>query len=131
VDRPRRLARRSEEKTAELHGGRLTPGSGSRKHTKNDVANAEWSIENKTTSQKGYRLTHDDLIKAERGARQDGKRMAFLVEFVGGIRAAFPRPGRYIVTSEDDFLEREQLIEQLRTELAGLFERYQDNCGCI
>jgi hypothetical protein len=117
VDRPQRLARKSEERAAERHGGRVTPMSGSGRVTKNDVTNGTWSYEVKSTSQKGYRLTHADLLKAERGAQQDGKRMAFLIEFVGGVRAAFPRPGRYIVTSEDDFIEREQELAEVREQL--------------
>jgi hypothetical protein len=114
VDRPQRLARKSEEKTAELHGAKLTPGSGSRNHTKNDAANEKWSYEVKSTSAKGYRLEHETLVTADHNAALDGHTMALIVDFIrsrGSVPSYVPR--RFVVMTEDDFLEREQDLARL------------------
>ncbi len=102
MDKPQRLARNQEKVTARLHDGRVTPGSGAGT-VKNDVRNGEWSFEVKTTTQKGYRLTEEALLTAERNALIDGRRMAFVI--------AFEHPGkpprRFIVMDENDFIEKE------------------------
>jgi hypothetical protein len=127
MERAQRLARKAEETTAKLHGAKLTPGSGSRAHTKNDAANNTWSYEVKSTSNKGYRLTHADLLKAEAGARVDGHRMAFIIDFLGGMER-FRRTSRFVVTSEDDFIEREQELEFLRKDNAELLSKIMTDC---
>ena len=111
MDKPQRLARRAEQDTARLHGGRVTPGSGNVSGTKNDVRNPEWSFEVKSTSQKGYRLEAETLIQAEKNAQRDGRRMALVVAFVGRLST---RHRRYVVLNEDDFIEREQELAELR-----------------
>lgn len=121
MDRPQRLARKQEDETAKRHGGRVTSASGSGEVVKNDVRNATWSFEVKSTSGLGYRLNQEYLYYAERNALTDGRRMAFVVAF---LNPTTRKAKRYVVTTEDDFLEREQ-------ELADLWERYGDNCGCI
>lgn len=116
MDRPQRLARKAEEKTAELHGGRITPGSGSGRATKNDVRNEKWSFEVKSTSHKTYPLTREVLKKAEDNAMVDGRHMALVVEFVNppGMYHARLHAGRYVTMTEDDFLEREQELASIR-----------------
>ena len=99
MDRPQRLARKQERETARLHGGRVTPASGSG-YVKNDVTSQEWSFEVKSTEQKGYRITREALERAGRNAREDGKRMAFVISFITGLTSQ-----RYVVISEDDYSE--------------------------
>ena len=119
MDRPQRLGRNAERMTAERHRARTTPQSGSGT-VKNDSRNGEWSIEDKSTSGMTYSLNREVLATAERHAIADGRRMALVVTY-------FPRraqPGqakRYVVTSEEDFLEREQELERLR-EAAWAYE---------
>lgn len=111
MDKPQRLARKEEVRTARLHGGRATPASGSGDTVKNDVRTREWSFEVKSTSQLGYHLNRDALKIAEKNALSDGRRMAFIVAF---LRNPGQKNGaRYVVMSEDDFLEREHRLEQL------------------
>jgi hypothetical protein len=129
VDRPQRLARKAEETTAKLHGGRLTPGSGSRNHTKNDVTNEKWSFEVKSTSAKGYRLEHETLVTADHNAALDGHTMALIVDFIrspGSVPSYVPR--RFVVTTEDDFLEREQELAALREDNAKLWAKIEADC---
>lgn len=102
MDRPQRIARKAERTTAERHGGRVTPASGSGSTVKNDVRNDDWSFEVKSTSNLSYSLKADSLIVAENNALSDGRRMAFIVEFA----RTFPIPTkRYVIISEDDFRE--------------------------
>lgn len=108
MDRPQRLARKQEDLTAKRHGGRVTPASGSGEAIKNDVRNAEWSFEVKSTSQKGYRLDRQMLRQVEGNALADGHRMAMVVAFLANGPTK-----RYVVMTEDDFLEREQKIADL------------------
>lgn len=119
MDRPQRLARKQENLTAEKHGGQVTPASGSGRTVKNDVRNHEWSIEVKSTSALSYSLKAETLVLAEKHALVDGRRMALVVAFVGRMLA---RPRRYVVTTEDDFLEREQEIETLKQAVKRLDE---------
>jgi hypothetical protein len=120
VDRPQRLARKAERKTAELHQGRVTPGSGSGRAIKNDVRNDEWSFEVKSTSHKTYPFSRETLQQAEKNAMSDGRRMALVVEFVNppGEYHQGLHTGRYITTTEHGFIEREDELARLRTELA-------------
>lgn len=115
MDKAQRLARKAEEKTAELHGGRITPGSGSGRATKNDVRNEKWSFEVKSTSAKGYRLEHETLVTADHNAAMDGRTMALIVDFIrspGSVPSYVPR--RFVTVTEDDFLEREQELASIR-----------------
>lgn len=111
MDKAQRLARQAEQETARLHDGRATPASGSGDKVKNDVRTPEWSIEVKSTSKLSYSLKVADLTVAVKQALMDGRRMAFVIAFLGGPGT---RPGRYVVMTEDDFLEREHTIAQLK-----------------
>lgn len=101
MDKARRAARAAERETARRHGGRLTPASGAG-DVKNDVLREGWSTEVKNTTAVSYRLHLADLVRAEDHAVLQGRRMAFLVSFSG---PPDPRPHRYVLMSEDDFLE--------------------------
>lgn len=122
MDRPQRLARKAEQETARLHGGRVTPQSGSGRSVKNDVRNDTWSFEVKATTQKGYRLTVDSLLTAEKNALADGRKMAFLVAFMPAISRPW-EDKRYILMTEDDFLELDQELARLRQELDTAYQR--------
>lgn len=90
----------------------MTPASGSGGTVKNDVRNDQWSIEVKSTSAASYALRADVLAMAEKNALADGRQMALVVAFVP--RRSHPgRAKRYVVMTEDDFLEREQELAQL------------------
>jgi hypothetical protein len=109
VDKPQRLALKQEQLTAELHGGRLTPASGTGRGVKNDVRTPEWSIEVKSTSGLGYRIDRDTLQRSEHNALKDGRRLLFVIAFLWPGRAK-----RYVIMSEDDHLEREAELARLR-----------------
>lgn len=121
MERPQREARKQENLTAEKHGGRVTPASGSGGTIKNDVRNPVWSIEVKSTSNMSYSLRRDLLLQVEGNAMADGRRMAMVVAFIAKP-GGYTRAQRYVVTAEDDFLEREQHIEQLQQRVAELEE---------
>lgn len=78
-----RRALRQERRTAAETEGRTTPGSGNTFVRGNDVITRDWSIECKTTAAKGYRLTLDALLAAERHALLDGREMVFQIEIQG------------------------------------------------
>lgn len=102
MDRAHRIARKQEEVTAANHGGRGTPASGSGDKTKNDVRNAEWSFEVKTTTRKSYSLTAETFETAEKHALVDGRRAVMVICFDRGLGK---RPKRLVVMDEDDFIE--------------------------
>lgn len=117
MDKPQRLARKEEQRTAELHGGRVTPASGSGPAVKNDVRNTGWSFEVKSTSKLSYSLRRDLIAQVEGNALADGRRMAMIVSFAP-VTGTSPgqygnRARRYVLTTEDDFLEREHRIDVL------------------
>lgn len=115
MDRAQRLGRAAERLTATNNRGRVTPQSGSGRTVKNDVRNGEWSFEVKSTSGKTYSISRDVLDAATQHALADGRRMALVVHF-NAPRTAPGRARRFVVTSEDDFLEREQELERWRAD---------------
>lgn len=110
MDRAHRLARSQEKVTARLHAGRLTPGSGSGAFDKNDVTNEEWSIEVKSTTQKGYRLTLETWITTENQALEQGKNPVMVIAFM----PLNGRAKRLVVLEENDFIERESSLKTYR-----------------
>lgn len=107
MDRPQRLARNAEHLTATNNRGRVTPQSGSGRTTKNDVRNDEWSFEVKSTSGKTYSVSREVLDTATQHALADGRRMALVIHF-NPPRTMPGRAKRYVLMSEDDFLELTQ-----------------------
>ena len=118
MELPQRRARKAEQETADRHGARLTPASGSGT-IKNDARNDEWSIEVKSTSAWTYGLDQSVLAIAENNALVDGRRMLLVVTFVPK-RAQPGRAKRYVVMSEDDHLERELDLERYRAAVKRL-----------
>lgn len=96
------MARKQEQVTAVKHGGRVTPASGSGELVKNDVRNADWSIEQKTTTRKTYSLALETFETAEKHALIDGRRAAMVISYDKGLGKP---PRRLVVLSEDDYLE--------------------------
>ncbi|MFI7083848.1 hypothetical protein ACIBUR_09605 [Streptomyces anulatus] len=99
MDRRIKTSRDQEKRLAQKLGGTTTAGSGNGWAVKNDVRNADWSIECKTTGSSRFTLTHRDLINAEKNAILDLRDMAFAIEMCGR---------RWVVVSEESFL---RLIE--------------------
>lgn len=83
MDPRMRASKKQEARVARDQGGRVTPGSGNGWAVKNDVKNADWSFECKTTTKGSYRLTSGALALAERNALLDGREMAFVTEIDG------------------------------------------------
>lgn len=104
MDRAHRVAREQERVTATNHGGRGTPASGSG-DVKNDVRNADWSIEVKTTTKKTYSLALGTFLTAETHALTDGRRAAMVIAFDQGPGRS---PRRLVVLDENDFIEMTQ-----------------------
>ncbi|MFD9815101.1 hypothetical protein [Streptomyces sp. NPDC059080] len=100
MDRRIKASRTQEKRLAQDIGGTTTAGSGAGWAVKNDVRNAVWSIECKTTSAARFSLTHRDLINAEKNALLDLRDMAFAVEMQGRT---------WVVVSKETFL---RLIER-------------------
>lgn len=119
MDRAHRLARSQEKITAQIHAGRVTPGSGSGAFDKNDVTNDEWSFEVKTTTKLGYRLTLTTWLTAESYALEQGKRPAMIIAFV----TPTGRTKRLVVLDEDDYIEiTERYGTQAQTGGSGMGE---------
>ncbi|MET9360348.1 hypothetical protein ABZX93_05515 [Streptomyces sp. NPDC006632] len=100
MDRRIKASRMQEKRLAEEIGGTTIAGSGNGWAVKNDVRNAAWSIECKTTGAARFSLTHRDLINAEKNALLDLREMAFAVEMQGRT---------WVVLSKETFL---RLIER-------------------
>lgn len=95
MDRRIKASRAQEKKLAKEIGGTTIAGSGSGWAVKNDVRNAAWSIECKTTAAARFSLTHRDLVNAEQNALLDLRDMAFAVEMQGRT---------WVVLSKETFL---------------------------
>lgn len=76
-------SRSQESRLAEKFGGRITPGSGNKWHSKGDVKTDQYLIEAKTTSKKQYTLKADDLEKHEKYSLLEGKDPLFVIEMNG------------------------------------------------
>lgn len=113
MNRPQRLARNAERLTVERNHGRAAPQSGSGDKVKGDSRNETWLFEDKSTSGRTYSLSLATLNDTEKHALADGRRMAVVVTFFSGLANPGP-PKRYVLITEDDFLEREQELAELR-----------------
>lgn len=95
MDRRIKASRDQEKRMARKIRGRTTAGSGNGWAVKNDVRNAKWSIECKTTAAGRFTVTHEALVNAETNALLDMRDMAFAVEMRGRT---------WVVISEETFL---------------------------
>lgn len=76
-------------------GGVRNPGSGNQYWTKNDVRNAELSIEAKYTDKGSYSIKLAELELAEKNALLDnGRTMMFTISFSGK---------EYVLLTKEDF----------------------------
>lgn len=81
---PRIQASRKQERAlAKSVEGHTTVRSGAGWAVKNDVRNAQWSFEAKTTTRGSFTLTAAALALAERNAVLDGRESAFVIEMAG------------------------------------------------
>jgi hypothetical protein len=85
-----------ERRVAKDIGGYPVAASGAGWAVKNDVRNAKWSIECKTTSKQQFTLTHRALTTAETHALLDNREMAFVIEMVGR---------QWVVLSYENYLQ--------------------------
>lgn len=103
MDERIRRSRRQEKRVALTFDGDVNPGSGNGLYRKNDVWTSTESIELKSTKAKSYSLKLAELGSAWIHAVADNRRMLFGIEFAGQPRGIVPT--RYIVMTEDDYLE--------------------------
>ncbi len=99
MDRPQRLARKQEHRSAEFWGARLVPRSGSG-DSKGDAETDDELFEFKHTQQKGFRLTRADWMAHRLHALLVSKRPVLEIEFTysdGG------RPSHVVVVDRDDY----------------------------
>lgn len=71
-------------------GGRTTPGSGARWHSKGDVTTREWMVECKRTDKKQYILKAAEMKKLIVEALRDGKQPMMVVDMQGERYAVLP-----------------------------------------
>jgi hypothetical protein len=81
---------------------------------KNDVRNAGWSFEVKTTTKASYSLSLRTWETAERNALTDGRRAAMVICYDMGLGKS---PKRVVVIGEDDFIELTHDLDVMREEL--------------
>jgi hypothetical protein len=101
MDKPQRLARRQEHRSAEFYGARLTPASGSR-DAKGDAETADELFEFKHTEQLAFRLRAADWIRHRTAALVSGKRPVWEIEYT---RPDGTSPEYVVVLDRDDYLE--------------------------
>lgn len=99
MQRRLKQSRSQERVTAQLHGGRVQPGSGNTWARKGDVRTKFTLIENKRTDAKQITLKDVDLRKIWTEAWAEGRMPIIGFELSGR---------RYIVQLEDDYLEQEE-----------------------
>ena len=96
-----RMANKHEAEVAGAFGGQVTPMSGAGWVSKNDVYTAFEQIECKATEAFSYSLRVGLLQELEKQALLSGKRMVLDIKF----QPRGERPGRFVVLTEDDYLE--------------------------
>jgi hypothetical protein len=100
MDRPQRLARRQESRSAEFYGARLTPASGSR-DSKGDAETDSELFEFKHTELQSFRLRVADWLAHVTHAIVAGKRPVWEIEYTNPDG----RHPRYaVVIDRDDYL---------------------------
>lgn len=105
-------SRKQEKRGAKIYGGTQNAGSGNGSR-KNDVRTADLSIEFKTTTQKGYRLTLAELLLCSRQALIEGRDALFGIDFEVGKLTH-----RFVVQTEHQYLAMADEIRGLREEIA-------------
>lgn len=101
MDRPQRLARRHESRSAGVYGARLTPASGSR-DAKGDAETDRELFEFKHTELQSFRLRLADLVAHFRHAVVIGKRPVWEIEYTSPDGSGAKH---VVVLDRDDYLE--------------------------
>lgn len=116
MDRPQRLAKRHEIRSAGFYGARLTPASGSR-DSKGDAETDTELFEFKHTERQSFGLRWRDFAAHHLHALQAGKRAVMEIEYTdpNGMH-----PHYLLVITRDDYralTERVAELEERVTEL--------------
>lgn len=101
MDRPQRLAKRQEHRSADFYGARLTPASGSGS-VKGDAETLTELFEFKHTERKSYSLTLAGWLIHWHRALMAGKRAVLEIEFT---RPDGGDPKYLVVLDRDEYLE--------------------------
>lgn len=110
MDKPQRLARRHESRSAEFYGARLTPASGSR-DAKGDAETDDELFEFKHTERLSYGIKMSAWRRHRAAAIISGKRPVMEVEYT---RPDGTNPEYVVVIDRDDYLAMRAQIESLR-----------------
>jgi hypothetical protein len=98
----------AEKKAAHRLGGRLTPASGAKIHSKGDFSTDQLLFENKSTKHKSFSVKLPWLDKITLEATEKGKIPALAMQFVGTTGEPLDN-GAWVMLREVDFME---LIEK-------------------
>lgn len=123
MDRPQRLARRQEIKSAEFYGAQLTPASGSRDskgdaYTTGDEYLSGELFEFKHTERQSFGLRFRDFWRHRQAALLSGRRPVWEIEYTS---PAGMHPHYLVVLDRNDYLN-------MRDELARLWSKIQADC---
>jgi hypothetical protein len=110
VDRPQRLAKRHEQRSADFYGARLTPASGSGT-SKGDAASGTELFEFKHTERQSFGLRFRDFSNHHLHALQAGLRAIMEVEYTdpNGLH-----PHYLLVMTRDDYVAMRDELNELR-----------------
>ncbi len=73
MNSPNDIGRAWEKELEQRLGGRITPGSGNKWHSKLDIHGAAFVLSAKATTSDHYNVTRGDLLEAEQAARGEDK----------------------------------------------------------
>lgn len=107
MDRPQRLARRQERRSADYYGARLTPASGSR-DVKGDAETLTELFEFKHTERQSYSVKLADWLAHVTHALLADKRPVLEIEFTDPMGM---HPKHLVVLRREDYLELRQGYE--------------------
>ena len=114
MERPQRLARKQEHRSAEFYGARLVMKSGSG-DSKGDAETDDEVFEFKHTQQKGFRLALADWVRHKTVGIMTGKRPVWEVEYT---KPDGSWPHYLVVVDRDDYLTMRDELAELREEVA-------------
>lgn len=115
MNRPQRLARRQEQRSADFYGATLTPASGSG-DSKGDAFTATELFEFKHTERQSFGLRFRDFAAHRLHSLQAGRRPVMEIEYTdpNGLH-----PHYLLVMDRDDYVAMRDELEQLRAGHCG------------
>lgn len=119
MERPQRLARKQEVRSAGFYGARLTPASGSR-DAKGDAETDTELFEFKHTERQSFGLRWRDFAAHHLHALQAGKRAIMEIEYTdpNGLH-----PHYLLVMTRDDYLSMRDDLTRMRSLYHALRDR--------